>query len=150
MANTRGPLNSADPSTSFLVGGVYNAVAPAPADEQPCALQLDSQGNLLVNVIAGGGGSSKTPQNPAPPAAASVGVASGLILAANPARTGLVLTNLSDNIISIGLNAAAVLDSGITLTPNGVWVMDGFTFVTTAIFAIASGAASTLAIQELS
>lgn len=46
----RGPLNSADPTTSVLVGGVYNAESPAPEDQQPCALQLDSDGNLLVNV----------------------------------------------------------------------------------------------------
>jgi hypothetical protein len=60
MANTRGPLNSADPSTSFIVGGVFNASPPAPADQQPCALQLDSQGNLLVNVAVGGGGTASS------------------------------------------------------------------------------------------
>jgi hypothetical protein len=53
MANTRGPLNSSQPSNGIVVSGVYNAVAPAPADEQPCALQVDDEGNLLVNVIAG-------------------------------------------------------------------------------------------------
>lgn len=52
---TRGPLNSAEPTTSILISGVYNAQAPAPADEQVCALQLDSEGNLLVNVMEGGG-----------------------------------------------------------------------------------------------
>lgn len=60
MTNVRGPLNSADPLTSILVGGVYNASAPAPADTQPCALQLDSEGNLLVNVAVGGGGGGGT------------------------------------------------------------------------------------------
>jgi hypothetical protein len=60
MSNTRGPLNSADPTTSVLVGGVYNEVAPAPADQQPCALQVDNEGNLLVNVAVGGGGSGGT------------------------------------------------------------------------------------------
>jgi hypothetical protein len=56
VANTRGPLNSSAPTTSVLVGGVYNAVPPTPADEQELALQLDSEGNLLVNIAVGGGG----------------------------------------------------------------------------------------------
>lgn len=56
MANLRGPLNSADPTTSILVGGVYNEVFPAPEDQQSCALQLDNEGNLLVNVAVGGSG----------------------------------------------------------------------------------------------
>lgn len=50
----RGPLNSTQPDGSMVVGGVYNVVAPAPEDQQPCALQLDDEGNLLVNIVAGG------------------------------------------------------------------------------------------------
>jgi len=38
------------------VGGVFNLTPPAPADGQSCALQLDSAGNVLVNVAVGGGG----------------------------------------------------------------------------------------------
>ena len=53
MSTPRGPLSSTTPPESIIVGGVYNAVAPAPADQQPCALQLDSEGNVLVNVNAG-------------------------------------------------------------------------------------------------
>ena len=45
-----GPLNSPKPTTSVVVGGVYNVTTPAPADKQALALQQDSQGNLLVNV----------------------------------------------------------------------------------------------------
>jgi hypothetical protein len=129
---------------------VYNTVPPAPNDQQVTALQQDSEGNLLVNVVVGGGGSSKTPQNPAAPAQVSVGVTTTSVLGANAARTGLVLTNLSNGVISIGLGASAVLNSGITLTPNGVWVMDAFTFVTTSINAIAQFGASILAVEELS
>jgi hypothetical protein len=51
-----GPLNSSKPTTSIITGGVYNATLPAPQDKQACALQLDSAGNLKVNVIVGGGG----------------------------------------------------------------------------------------------
>lgn len=88
---------------------------------------------------------------PASPSAASVGVASGSVLAANSNRKGLVLVNTSLNRISLGLGAAAVLDSGITLNPvGGTWVMDEYTFTTVEIFAIASGGGSNLAIQEFS
>ena len=56
MANTRGPLNSGEATTAVLVGGVYNESAPAPADQQAMALQLDDEGNLLVNVAVSSGG----------------------------------------------------------------------------------------------
>lgn len=53
-------LNSPAPTTSFLVGGVFNIVAPAPVDGQECALQLDANGNLLVNVASGVSGTQYT------------------------------------------------------------------------------------------
>src|ERR1035437_3678859 len=37
-------------------GGVYESSTPTPTAGEPYALQLDSAGNLLVNVNAGGGG----------------------------------------------------------------------------------------------
>lgn len=82
------------------------------------------------------------------PAAASVGLTSAQAVAANANRKGLTLTNLSAGNISFGIGAAAVLGSGVTLTPNGVWEMDKYTFSTAAINAIAAGAAAALAIQE--
>jgi hypothetical protein len=92
---------------------------------------------------------SKAPLTPAAPAAATVGVASAQAVASNASRKGLALVNVSNNRISFGLAATAVLDSGITLYPGGVWEMDEHTFVTGAINAIASAASSPLAIQEL-
>lgn len=83
-----------------------------------------------------------------PPDSKSVGVGSSEVVAANPIRTGLTLINISANNISFGIGTPAVLSSGITLTPNGVWEMDSFTFSVGAINAIASGAGSTLSIQE--
>jgi len=84
------------------------------------------------------------------PTAVSVGVTSATAVASNSSRKGLVLTNTSNRVISLGLNGnAAVLNSGITLQAGGVWVMDSYTFTTGAITAIASGAASNLAIQEM-
>jgi hypothetical protein len=85
------------------------------------------------------------------PTSTSVGTASAAAVALNANRKGLVLINMSANTISFGLDGnAAVLNSGITLKVNQNWVMDEYTFTTGAIAAIASGAASTLAIQEFS
>lgn len=87
---------------------------------------------------------------PASPTAASVGVASAQAVAANANRKGLTLVNTSSARISIALGATAVLSSGITLFPGGSWEMDVFNFDTGAVNAIASAAASNLAIQEFS
>ena len=78
----------------------------------------------------------------------SVGIVSTLVVQNNPNRTGLVLVNLSANNISFSLGSEAFVGFGITLTPNGVWEMDACTFFNGQIFAIATGAASTLAVQE--
>lgn len=84
------------------------------------------------------------------PIAVAVGAASGAVLALNTSRKGAIFTNTSANTISFGLSgSAAVLNSGITLAPYGVWIMDQYTFTTGAITAIASAAASNLAVQEL-
>lgn len=83
------------------------------------------------------------------PTSVSVGVASGVILAANASRKGAVFTNLSSARISFNLAAgAAVLNSGITLLPGGVFVMDEYTFTNAAVNGIASVAASALSVQE--
>ena len=83
------------------------------------------------------------------PTSASVGVASGQLLAANTSRMGLTLVNTSVNTISIGIGATAVLNSGITLNASGgTWVMDEVTFSTAAINAIAGAASSNIAIQQ--
>ena len=87
---------------------------------------------------------------PSSPTAASVGVASAQVVAANANRKGLVLVNTSTARISLGFGAAAVLDSGITLYPQGSFQMDIATFDLGAVNAIASAATSNLAIQEYS
>lgn len=93
--------------------------------------------------------STKTPLTPSAPSAASVGTSSGLAVASNAARKGLVLINTSSNNISFGLGSnAAVLNSGITLVPNGVYDMSEYDYVTGTVNAIASGASSNLTIQE--
>ena len=71
-------------------------------------------------------------------------------VAANISRVGLVLTNLSDSTMYIGLNGRyAVLNSGLIIAPfGGVWVMDEFTFNKERINAIANTTNSILAVQE--
>jgi len=94
--------------------------------------------------------STKNPTTSSAPVASSVGVASAQVLAANANRKGCLLVNTSLNYVSLGFGNAAVLYSGITLNPNGgcFW-MDEYSFSTVAIFAIASGAASNLGVQEI-
>ena len=91
---------------------------------------------------------TKTDLTPSAPTAASVGVASALALAANANRKGLKLINTSNARISLGFGSAAVLDSGVTLFPGGVLNMDEYDFDLGTVNAIASVAASNLAIQE--
>ncbi len=85
---------------------------------------------------------------PSAPTVASVGVASAQAVATASTRKGLVLTNRSSAVISLGFGQTAVLNSGITLDPGDVFVMDQFTFTTAAVNAIAGSAASNLAVQE--
>lgn len=87
---------------------------------------------------------------PASPTAASVGTVSAQIVAANASRKGLILVNTSTAHISLGFGVAAVLDSGITLYPAGAFNMGYLDFDIGAVNAIASAAASNIAIQEYS
>jgi len=122
---------------------------------QATARLNDGVGNAITSTTQGAKQrldvTTGAPLTPASPTAATVGVASASSLATNANRKGLVMTNTSNARISLNIvGGAAVLNSGITLFPGGVWVMDDFTFTTSAIFAIASAASSNLAIQELS
>lgn len=94
--------------------------------------------------------STKTALTAASPTAASVGTSSGAAVSSNANRKGLVLINTSANTISIAFGTAAVLNSGITLAPFGVFYMDEYSFTTAAVNAIASAVSSNLAVQEFS
>jgi hypothetical protein len=95
--------------------------------------------------------STKTPLTGSAPTYATVGITSAQVVASNANRKGLVLINTSTNNISFGIGSnPAILNSGITLTPNGVWDMDEYNYNTSAINAIAGGAGSNLTIQEFS
>jgi hypothetical protein len=55
--------------------------------------------------------------NPCAQDVVSVGNTSTLIVAANPLRTFLVITNLSNELCSLGLGLAAVANKGVPLNP---------------------------------
>lgn len=93
--------------------------------------------------------STKSPLTALTPTFATVTGTSSQVLAANSNRKSLVFVNTSSDNISFGIGAnAAVVGSGITLTPNGVWEADEYSYVTSAINAITSGTSSNLTIQE--
>lgn len=126
-----------------LIQGAVTTSAPSYTTGNTNPLSLRTNGHLRVD--------SRYPLTASAPAAATVGTSSGQAVASNTGRLGLVLVNTSSARISLGFGQTAVLDSGITLMPNGgTFVMDTMLFSTAAVNAIASAASSNLAIQEYS
>ena len=109
----------------------------------PVVLSSDQSAVPVSGTVA-----TKTDLAPSSPALASVGVASAPAVAANAIRKGLSATNTSNNRVSLGFGATAVLDSGVTLYPGDSFIMDEYSFDTGVVNAIASSAGSNLAIQE--
>lgn len=93
--------------------------------------------------------STKTPLTASTPTTATVGTSSSQVVASNVSRKGLVIINVSSNVVSLAFGAnSAVLNSGITLTTNGsVYEMSEYDYTTSAINAISSGS-SVISIQE--
>ncbi|MCK9370423.1 hypothetical protein M0R04_10985 [Candidatus Dojkabacteria bacterium] len=88
---------------------------------------------------------------PTTPDYASVGTSTTQILPFRYVRAGATFINISDNFITLRLDGTASVDmySGITLSPGGgTWTMDEYTLTNDKIYAKASGASSTLCIQE--
>ena len=80
---------------------------------------------------------------------ATVGVASAIVLAANPRRVDCDFTNTSENTIYLARNNIAVIGSGIPLNPlGGTYHMGTNNLFNGPIYAIATGANSNLAISE--
>lgn len=78
---------------------------------------------------------------------ASVGTTSAVVAAANEKRIELFLTNdHSSQIIYLGLGTTAVANKGIKLAPGAGIVISSFAG---AVYAVASGAATTLLIAEV-
>ena len=142
-----GPLNSPKPTTSVVVGGVYNVTTPAPANKQALALQTDNEGNLLVNVAVSG--ASTVTINPATPAGfhianntvqaikASAGVLRGYFLdnTANSATTYFQFFNVAAGSVSLGSTASLfVIPVPAGLAAN-LAMSGGWTFSTAMSFA---------------
>ena len=165
-----------DPNAESLVTGGKQLRAKSipivwPSDEVPLPIswadaQFDDDGVLIVNPAAPGADIATgqlqlqilsavngAPLSPGAPVTAAVGVASGVVLAQNLIRKGLVITNTSTSGQTISLHLSggtAVSLSGITLWPGDVWEMGRYTYTTNAISAIASAASANLGIQEFS
>jgi len=88
---------------------------------------------------------------PLTPDSISVGTSTALAVAFRYVRAGATFINISENFISIRLDGTASVDmyTGITLTPGGgTWTMDEYNLTNNPIYVKASGANSTLCIQE--
>ncbi len=76
----------------------------------------------------------------AAPATVNVGVATTQIIAANTARRHLIIVNDSDTTIYLGIEANAVLNSGIRINAaGGVFEMDRMNLSTQAVNGIHGG-----------
>jgi hypothetical protein len=131
-------------------GDVIRTIArPSLAKTQVVALDIGGEAGP-ENLVGPGTVLPVQPQQttaPLPPVSASVTNVDSTVLAANASRKGLVVFNVGPSQAFFGMGTAAILNGGITLLPNGTWVMDPSTFFTGAIHAISSFSA-TLAIQE--
>lgn len=84
------------------------------------------------------------------PTNVAVDQASTTIIAQDTTRSGLVLVNISDSTVYLGLGGnAAVLKKGVTLTPKGgTWTMDDYTFNNEAVTGISHSTGSIVSIQQ--
>jgi hypothetical protein len=135
---------SADSFVNPAPASITSTNASVGANGQPCPTS-----STQLGVCEGGVLEPVTPTNPFPvtvvgasvanpPLSICVETTSTVVLAANPLRKGLNLTNMSYVTISISFNGnPAVLFSGITLAPGGTFWMDASDFTTAAVNAIA-------------
>lgn len=142
-ASTAALQSTGNTSLASIDAGIPAALGQTTmAASMPVVLASDQSIIKIVSTATSTTGSS--------PTAATLGVASGTVIAANAARKGLVITNTS-SLSTVSLNvagSAAVLLSGITLYPHDSWVMDQYTFTAAQIDGIASLASTNVSIQE--
>jgi hypothetical protein len=104
----------------------------------------DVDGNLNVNVASARPSIAWTAPSPA---TVTVGSVDSIVIAQNDNRKGMVITNIGDVDVFFGIGATSVMNSGITLVPNGTWVMDQDTFTKAALHAVCISS-SILSYQE--
>lgn len=115
--------------TSYVNDGSGNSIS-----SQSNALNVNTKTSLVYSA----------------PITATVNTTSTLILAANSARLGLILSNTSSQQISFGFSGnAAAYQYGLTLYPGEKFQMDEYTFSTGAIYAVTTGATTYIGIQEI-
>ena len=141
LVSVTNPLPVAPPLAPTDADGVPLVNVGAPSADVATASR---QGQIIDAVLG-------PVLNPAGPATVAVGIASVVVVALNPGRRGLVLTNTSTAGQTISFNLSgglAVALSGLVLWPGDVFEMDRYTFVTGTINGIASAAAASVAVQE--
>ena len=83
------------------------------------------------------------------PSRAGVGITSEIIISDNPKRSGLIITNISDQTVYIAVGQTATLSAGIVLNAGGgAWSMDDYTYSKEAITAVGHAATLVVAFQE--
>ena len=150
-----------------MANGLYLVLGQEEDTETLRALRLDNTGRVYIAPGVAGGPSAivqltdgavlydarlQLAATYGAPAPVVVGVASGVVIAANAARRMAVIVNDSANVVYLAIGAPAVLNSGIRLNPLGGVAQfggDGGLLLTTqAINGIATGAGSNVGIQE--
>jgi hypothetical protein len=116
-------------AVSMYQGGIYNLVAPVLTNGQQTALQLDSSGNLKVNIIAGGSGGG--------------GGSSSAFGATFPLTGTAIGGSNGGNMVYIGADASHNLDVNLqTALPVGANVIGAVTQSGTWIVSLPVGAAT--------
>jgi hypothetical protein len=139
-----GVVSSVTGFLNGLVFGQYKASPPSLTDGQYTSLQLDSSGNLKT-------ASQGLKLNGSTATAVTINSSGGVILATNTARTGAVITNLSNSVCYLFFTGAAgAAGTGSPLTTYGsAYVIDATNLYQGAIYGItAAGTTAALSITE--
>lgn len=141
VGDSSGTVNSHQRFVAKVLSDVWNSVSHYLAVSiQNATLAVTQSGTWTLTAAS---------LTPAAPTAATVGVTSAAAVAASAGRKQVELLNTSANFISLGFGAnAAVLYSGITMTPYGYVKIDNAAVAALAINAIASAASSNLGVQS--
>jgi hypothetical protein len=114
-----------------------------------CKMQLGADGVNDGDVSAANPLPVVSTMTWAAPTNATVGVASGAVLAANASRKGAIIVNDSNRVIYLGIGAAAVVGSGIRLNANGgSYEISALNLSTQVINGIASVAGNNVTVHE--